>query len=62
MESFNHRMITKSKLQKPTGHTGGTVGMQSLIGRIEPMAAAPFEHKDTLRGVRCFWFEGREIP
>lgn len=50
MESFNHRMITKAKLQKPTGHTGGTVGVQVLIRRIEPMAAAPFEHKDTLRG------------
>lgn len=62
MESFNHRMITKAKLQEPTGHTGGTVGMQSLIRRIEPMAAALFEHKDTWRGVQCFWFECWEKP
>lgn len=52
--SFNHRMITEAKLAEPTGHTGGTVGMQSLTGRIEPMAAKLFEQKDTLRGVQCF--------
>ncbi len=62
MVSFNHRKITKAKQQRPIGHTGGTVGMESLIGRIEPMAAALFEHKDTLRGVQGFWFEGREKP
>lgn len=54
MESFNHRRITKAKLKKPTGHARGTMGMQCLIGRIEPMAAALFEHKDTLSGVQCF--------
>lgn len=36
--------------------------MQSLIGRKEPMAAAPFEHKDTLRGVRCVWFGSMQKP
>lgn len=61
-ESFNHRMITKAKLQEPTGHTRGTVRMHSLIGRIEPMAATLFEHKDTLRDVRCFWFGCRQKP
>lgn len=43
IESFNHRMITKSRLQKPTGHSNSRI--QSLIGRIEPVAAALFELK-----------------
>lgn len=62
MESFNHRMITKAKLQEPIGHTRGTMGMQSLIGRIEPMAAALFEHKDTLRGEQCFCLSSGRNP
>lgn len=53
-ESFNHRMITKAKLKKPTGHSRGTIEMQCLIGRIEPMAEALFERRDTMRGVLCF--------
>lgn len=59
MEGFNHRMITKAKLHKPTGHTGGTVGMQSLIGRREPMAAALFEHKRHLERCAMFLFRGQ---